>query len=72
MDNEYVRQKTEKFNEKLKEDQLVLDKRQRDEVLQEKKEKLLSDMSDDEFDDLLEQLMLERRERKRKQKDFEM
>ena len=36
------------------------------------KEKLLSDMSDDEFDDLLEQLMLERRERKRKQKDFEM
>lgn len=72
VDNEYVRQTTEKFNEKLKEDQLVLEKKQRDEVLQEKKEKLLSDMSDDEFDDLLEQLMLERRERKRKQKDFEM
>lgn len=29
-------------------------------------------MSDDEFDDLLERLMLERRERKRKQKDFKM
>ena len=72
MDSEYVRQTTDKFNEKLKEDQLVLEKKQRDEVLQEKKEKLLSDMSDDEFDDLLEQLMLERRERKRKQKDFEM
>lgn len=72
VDSEYVRQTTEKFNEKLKEDQLVLEKKQRDEVLQEKKEKLLSDMSDDEFDDLLEQLMLERRERKRKQKDFEM
>lgn len=72
VDSEYVRQTTEKFNEKLKEDQLVLEQKQRDEVLQEKKEKLLSDMSDDEFDDLLEKLMLERRERKRKQKDFEM
>ncbi len=70
VDCEYVRQTTEKFNEKLKEDQLVLEKKARDEVLQEKKEKLLSDMSDDEFDDLLEQLLLERRERK--QKDFEM
>lgn len=37
-----------------------------------KEEKQLSDMSDDEFNDLLEQFMLERRERKRKQKDFEM
>lgn len=72
VDNEYVRQTTEKFNEKLKEDQLYIEQKQRYEVLQEKKEKLLSDMSDDEFDDLLEQLMLERRERKRKQKDFEM
>lgn len=70
--NRTVRQTTEKFNEKLKEEQLVLEKKQRNEVLQDKKEKLLSDMSDDEFDDLLEQLMLERRERKCKQKDFEM
>ncbi len=53
VDSEYVRQTTEKFNEKLKEDQLVLEQKQREEVLQEKKEKLLSDMSDDEFDDLL-------------------
>ncbi len=29
-------------------------------------------MDEDEFDDLIEQLMLERKERKRKQKDFEM
>ena len=72
VDSEYVRQTTEKFNEKLKEDQLVLEKKQRDEVLEERKEKLVKYMSDDEFDDLLEQLMLERRERKRKQKDYEM
>lgn len=72
VDSEYVRQTNEKLNEKLKEDQLVLEKKQRDEVLEERKEKLVKDMSDDEFDNLLEQLMLERRERKRKQKDFEM
>lgn len=72
VDSEYVRQTTEKFNEKLKEDQLVLEKREREEILEDRKEKLISDMSDDEFDDLLEQLMLERKERRRKQKDFEM
>ncbi len=66
VDNEYVRQTTEKFNEKLKEEQLVLGKRQREEIIEERKEKLIRDMSEDEFDDLLEQLMIERRERKQK------
>ena len=34
---------------------------------------LTKDMSDDEFDDMLQQLMEERKERKRKrEKDFEM
>lgn len=72
VDSEYVRQTTEKFNEKLKEDQLVLEKKEREEVIEDRKRKLISDMDDDEFDDLLEKLMLERRERKRKQRDFEM
>ena len=64
VDSEYVRQTTEKFNEKLKEEQLVLEKKQRDEVREDRKEKLVKDMSDDEFDDMLEHLMRERRERK--------
>ncbi len=72
VDSEYVRQTTEKFNEKLKEDQLLLEKKERGEVIEDRKQKLISDMSDDEFDDMLEQLMRERRERKRRQKDFEM
>ena len=34
---------------------------------------LIKDMSDDEFDDMLQQLMEERKKRKRKrEKDFEM
>ena len=41
-------------------------------MIEDRKQKLISDMDNDEFDNLLEQLMLERRERKRKQKDFEM
>lgn len=41
-------------------------------MLEERKDKLVKDMTDEEFDDILEQLMRERRERKRKQKDFEM
>lgn len=44
----------------------MLGKRQREEIIEERKEKLIRDMSEDEFDDLLEQLMIERRERKQK------
>ena len=73
MDNEYIRQTTEKFNEKVKEDQLILEHKKRDEILEQRKEKLVKDMSDDEFDDMLQQLMEERKQRKRKkEKDFEM
>lgn len=73
VNNEYVRQTTEKFNERVKEEQMLLDKNIREEVIEERKDKLVKDMTDDEFDDMLEQLLEERRERKRKkEKDFEM
>lgn len=72
VDSEYIRQTTEKFNEKVKEDQLILEQKKREDVLEERKEKFIKDMSDDEFDEMLEELMRERKERKRKQKDFEM
>ena len=73
VDSEYVRNTTEKFNEKLKQDQLYKEQINREKELEEKKEKLISDMNDDEFDDMLEQLMLERKERRRrKQSDMEM
>ena len=54
VDNEYIRQTTEKFNEKVKEDQLILEQKKREEVLEERKEKFVKDMSDDEFDDMLQ------------------
>ena len=73
VDNEYIRQTTEKFNDKVKEDQLILEQKKRDEILEERKDKFIKDMSDDEFDDMLQQLMEERKERKRKRaKDYEM
>ena len=73
VDNKYIRQTTEKFNEKVKEYQLILKQKKREEVLEERKDKFIKDMSDDEFDDTLQQLMEERKARKRKrEKDFEM
>ena len=73
VDSEYVRQTTEKFNEKVKEEQMLIDQNIREEVIEERKEKLVKDMTDEEFDDMLQKLMEERKERKRKkEKDFEM
>ena len=73
VDSEYVRQTTEKFNEKVKEEQMLIDQNIREEVIEERKEKLVKDMTDDEFDDMLQKLMEERQERKRKkQSDMEM
>ena len=73
VDNEYIRQTTEKFNEKVKGDQLILEQKKREEVLEERKDKFIKDMSDDEFDDMLQQLIEERKERKcKREKDFEM
>ncbi len=73
VDNEYVRQTTEKFNEKIRQEQLYLNQKRREEELEQQKEKLISGMNDDEFDDMLIELMKERQERKKKkQQDFEM
>lgn len=51
----------------------AVDKNVRSEVIEERKDKLVKDMTDDEFDDMLEQLMRERKERKRRREsDMEM
>lgn len=52
----------------LKLDQLILEQKKREEVIEERKDKFIKDMSDDELDDMLQQLMEERQERKRKNK----
>lgn len=73
VDSEYVRNTTDKFNEKIKQDQLYQEQINREKELEEKKDKLISDINDEEFDNMLIGLMKERQERKKKkQQDFEM
>ena len=72
VDSEYVRNTTEKFNEKLKQDQLFQEQVNREKELEEKKEKLIADMTDEEYDDFLQQLLEERQERRCRQKEDEM
>ena len=72
VDNEYIRNTTEKLNEKIKQEKLYEDERRRQEEIKTKKNDLLSNMTDEEYDDLLEQLLEERKRRKRKEKDYEM
>ena len=73
VDNEYIRQTTDKFNEKVKEDQMLLEKKQREEILDQRTDNFVADMNDDEFDDVLTKLLEERKERKRRREsDMEM
>ena len=73
VDSEYIRNTTEKLNEKNKEVQMYLKDKKRKEDIESRKENLISRMTDEEYDDLLMQLLEERKERKRKkEKDFEM
>ena len=73
VDSEYIRNTTEKLNEKIKEVQMYLDDQKRKEDIENRKEDLISRMTDEEYDDLLMQLLEERKERKRKkEEDMEM
>ena len=54
VDNEYIRNTTEKLNEKIKQEKLYEDERRRQEEINTKKNDLLSSMTDEEYDDLLE------------------
>lgn len=72
VDNEYIRQTTDKFNEKVKEDQMLLEKKQREEILDQRTDNFVADMND-EFDDVLTKLLEERKARKKKREsDMEM
>ena len=73
VDNEYIRNTTDKLNEKIKEVEMYLDDQKRHEDLENRKNDLISRMTDEEYDDLLMQLLEERKERKRKkEEDMEM
>ena len=73
VDNEYIRNTTDKLNEKIKEVEMYLDDQKRHKDLENRKNDLISRMTDEEYDDLLMQLLEERKERKRKkEEDMEM
>lgn len=73
VDSEYIRQTTDKFNERVKEDQMLLNDKKREEILEQRKDEFVADMDDDEFDEILTKLLEERKERKRKREsDMEM
>ena len=73
VDSEYIRQTTDKFNERVKEDQMLLNDKKREEILEQRKDEFVADMDDDEFDEILTRLLEERKERKRRREsDMEM
>ena len=73
VDSEYIRQTTDKFNERVKEDQMLLNDKKREEILEQRKDEFVADMDDDEFDEILTKLLEKRKERKRRrQSDMEM
>ena len=73
VDSEYIRQITDKFNKKVKEDQMLLNDKKREEILEQRKDEFVADMDDDEFDEILTKLLEERKERKRRREsDMEM
>ena len=73
VDSEYIRQTTDKFNERVKEDQMLLNDKKREEILEQRRDEFVADMDDDEFDEILTKPLEERKERKRRREsDMEM
>ena len=66
VDNEYIRNTTEKLNEKIKQEKLYEAERRRQEEVKTKKNDSLSSMTNEEYDEILMQLFEERKERKKK------
>ena len=72
VDSEYVRQSTDKLNDKIKNEVILTQNKQVETEKQEQKKSLLAEMSDEEFDDMFLDLLEERKRRKQKQDDMEM
>lgn len=45
VDSEYIRQTTDKFNERVKEDQMLLNDKKREEILEQRKDEFVADMT---------------------------
>ena len=72
VDSEYVRQATDKLNDKIKNEEIFAQNQQMEDEKQEQKKSVLAEMSDEEFDDMFFDLLEERKRRKQKKDDMEM
>lgn len=73
VNSDYIRESTSKLNDKLNENEMLRIQNIDKEKVKQKQESNVKEMSDEEMDDILERLLRERQERKKKrERDFEM
>lgn len=73
VNSDYIRESTSKLNDKLNENEMLRIQNIEKEKVKQKQESNVKEMSDEEMDDILERLLRERQERKKKrERDFEM
>lgn len=71
VNNDYIKESTDKFNEKINDDLLFLEESERKEAIKQKQENLISNLTNNEFDDMLLQLLEERKKRTTEQQKNE-
>ena len=68
-----VKESTNRLNDRLNENEILRKQNNQNKEEQEEKKSSLENLSDEDFDLMLEEMLKERKERKRKrEKDFEM
>ena len=73
VNSDYVKESTNRLNDKLNENEILRKQNNQNKEEQEEKKSNLENLSDEDFDLMLEEMLKERKERKRKrEKDFEM
>lgn len=73
VNSDYVKESTNRLNDKLNENEILRKQNNQNKEEQEEKKSNLENLFDEDFDLMLEEMLKERKERKRKrEKDFEM
>lgn len=73
VNSDYVKESTNRLNDRLNENEILRKQNNQNKEEQEEKKSNLGNLSDEDFDLMLEEMLKERKERKRKrEKDFEM
>ena len=73
VNSDYVKESTNRLNDRLNENEILRKQNNQNKEEQEEKKSNLGNLSDEDFDLMLEEMLKERKERKRKrEKEFEM